>query len=109
MDTSRGRFISQDSYAGSVSDPTSLHKYLYANADPVMYSDPIGYKSAAKMSSVGAAIGALSGIIVPNVLSMLKNLDVNGKAESALSITNLSDICTEIMWMLDIILNGGQL
>lgn len=61
------------------------------------------------MSANGAVIGALSDIIAPNVLSMLKNLDVNGKAESALSITNLSDICTEIMWMLDIILNGGWL
>lgn len=45
MDTSIGRFISQDSYAGSISDPTSLHKYLYANANPVTYTDPSGYYS----------------------------------------------------------------
>ena len=43
MDTSTGRFISQDSYAGSISDPISLHKYLYANSNPVMYSDPSGF------------------------------------------------------------------
>ena len=43
MDTSTGRFISQDSYVGSISDPISLHKYLYANANPVMLSDPSGY------------------------------------------------------------------
>ena len=85
MDTSMGRFISQDSYAGSISDPVSLHKYLYANANPVTYSDPSGYKSVAEMAVVGAAIGALTGIIVPNVLSMLKNLDMNGTAESTLS------------------------
>ena len=43
MDTSTGRFISQDSYQGSIFDPVSLHKYLYANANPVMYTDPSGY------------------------------------------------------------------
>ena len=43
MDTSTGRFISQDTYAGSTADPISLHKYIYANSNPVMYSDPSGY------------------------------------------------------------------
>ena len=32
-----------DTYQGSIFDPTSLHKYLYANANPVMYTDPSGY------------------------------------------------------------------
>ena len=43
MDTSAGRFISQDTYQGTINDPVSLHKYLYANANPVTYSDPSGY------------------------------------------------------------------
>lgn len=47
MDTSTGRFISQDTYAGTISDPTSLHKYLYANSNPVMYTDPSGYSAGA--------------------------------------------------------------
>ena len=45
MDSSTGRFISQDTYQGTINDPVSLHKYLYANANPVMYSDPSGYAS----------------------------------------------------------------
>ena len=35
MNPSVGTFISMDSYSGSIDDPVSLHKYLYANANPV--------------------------------------------------------------------------
>ena len=40
---STGRFWNQDSYEGSTSDPASLHKYLYANADPVSNWDSSGH------------------------------------------------------------------
>ncbi|MGH7603536.1 MAG: RHS repeat-associated core domain-containing protein, partial [Gemmatimonadaceae bacterium] len=42
LSVSTGRFWSMDSYEGNVSDPASLHKYLYANADPVDLRDPAG-------------------------------------------------------------------
>jgi hypothetical protein len=38
-----------DAYQGSVYDPVSLHKYLYANANPVMYSDPSGYMGESEL------------------------------------------------------------
>ena len=34
MNPSVGRFITMDSYEGSIDDPVSLHKYVYANANP---------------------------------------------------------------------------
>lgn len=43
MSPETGTFISMASYAGSLDNPVSLHKYLYANANPVMYTDPTGY------------------------------------------------------------------
>ena len=46
MDTSSGIFTSMDTYEGTTSDPNSLHKYLYANADPVSYTDPSGHSFA---------------------------------------------------------------
>jgi len=59
MNPSVGRFITMDSYEGSISDPISLHKYLYANANPVMYSDPSGYTSLGEMVCVSAAISGI--------------------------------------------------
>ncbi|WP_245555099.1 RHS repeat-associated core domain-containing protein [Hahella ganghwensis] len=37
-----GRFTQMDTWMGVNSDPITLHKYLYANADPVAYTDPTG-------------------------------------------------------------------
>ncbi|MEK8022132.1 MAG: RHS repeat-associated core domain-containing protein, partial [Candidatus Parabeggiatoa sp.] len=37
-----GRFLSMDSFDGIPQDPITLHKYLYANADPVNLVDPSG-------------------------------------------------------------------
>jgi RHS repeat-associated protein len=36
------RFVSMDSYEGSLADPLSLHKYLYASGNPIMFDDPTG-------------------------------------------------------------------
>jgi RHS repeat-associated protein len=42
LNTNTGRFWSMDAYEGNSSDPSSLHKYLYANADSVDLRDPAG-------------------------------------------------------------------
>ncbi|HWQ91673.1 MAG TPA: RHS repeat-associated core domain-containing protein [Clostridia bacterium] len=38
-----GRFWTMDSYEGSQSDPLSLHKYLYAQDNPINLTDPSGH------------------------------------------------------------------
>ena len=52
MNPSTGTFTTQDTYQGSIFDPVTLHKYLYANANSVTYSDPSGY-----MVGMIAAVG----------------------------------------------------
>ena len=43
LDPNLGRFWTMDTFEGNQSDPLSLHKYLYAQADPVNRIDPSGY------------------------------------------------------------------
>jgi RHS repeat-associated protein len=37
-----GRFLSRDQERGKATNPASLHKYLYADGDPVNAADPTG-------------------------------------------------------------------
>jgi len=47
---------------GNNQDPVTLHKYLYANADPVTYTDPTGNFSMGSMMSAIGTIGTLAGV-----------------------------------------------
>jgi len=42
-DPELGRFASEDPYLGDSLTPPSLHRYLYANANPLLYVDLTGY------------------------------------------------------------------
>ena len=82
MDTSTGRFISLDSYEGSNDDPISLHKYLYANSNPVTYTDPSGYFSLGEMAGVMAISGIIGGMScgAMNVFRFLWDKSYEGNA-----------------------------
>ena len=60
MDPSTGTFTSMDTYGGSLSDPMSLHKYMFANSNPVMYSDPSGHATLTEQMLVCGLIGELA-------------------------------------------------
>ncbi|PYM71132.1 MAG: hypothetical protein DME03_20055 [Candidatus Rokuibacteriota bacterium] len=44
-DEESGRFLSQDPLQGQPSMPSSLHRYLYAHANPVRFTDPLGLEA----------------------------------------------------------------
>jgi RHS repeat-associated protein len=60
MNPNTGRFWTADSFEGYQTDPLSLHKYLYAHADPVNNIDPSGHESLVSIQLTGALIGQLS-------------------------------------------------
>jgi RHS repeat-associated protein len=47
-----GRFLSRDPEDGKVKNPASLHKYLFANGDPVNASDPMGREALIEMKLI---------------------------------------------------------
>ena len=76
MDPASGTFTSMDTYAGSLSDPMSLHKYLFANSNPVMYSDPSGHESLAECNTTVAIITILAEVSTGILYYMIG--DING-------------------------------
>ncbi|TWU41350.1 putative deoxyribonuclease RhsB [Novipirellula aureliae] len=57
------RFISRDPAQGDLADPQSLHRYLYANNNPVTYVDPTGETpfSLAEVQVASTVTGGLIG------------------------------------------------
>ena len=71
-----------DTYAGTLDNPVSLHKYLYANGNPVMYTDPTGNFSLMETSVAQGIQATINTIIAPGwslqKMLTLANLAVNG-------------------------------
>ena len=63
LDVNRGRFWSQDSFEGYNGEPLSLHKYLYANGNPVNRIDPSGNLTTVELLGGIAIIGAVLAAI----------------------------------------------
>ena len=99
-----GRFLSRDSELGKRRDPKSLHRYLYADGDPVNGIDPAGhatvYKPGGGLSEyAGLALDSLNRvtyfvqITLPDYFGSLEGkLAVSG-ALSLLAAT-LDQICS---------------
>lgn len=62
MDPRVGRFGAMDPWAGATTDPFSLHKYSYANLQPVSLTDPTGLYSTGEAVASFAVSAILSGI-----------------------------------------------
>ena len=85
MSPETGTFITMDTYAGTLDNPVSLHKYLYANGNPVMYKDPTGNFSLMETSVAQGIQATINTIITPG-FSLQKMLTLANLAVTAYDV-----------------------
>jgi RHS repeat-associated protein len=71
LDVGTGRFLSADPFDGLDQDPASLHKYLYAHADPVNRLDPSGLFSIGGMCASISIQVTLFAMAHPTLLAVI--------------------------------------
>jgi RHS repeat-associated protein len=91
MDPTTGVFTSMDTYSGVLNDPTSLHKYLYANSNPVSNCDPTGHYTLAEECCIMACMGALCGALYYSLDWMIN--DPTSERHSILGMINTILFC----------------
>lgn len=74
MNPTTGTFISMDTYQGSIFEPVTLHKYLYANANPVINVDPSGYSTFGEMNAAMSINGILDNSSTLNAMAIYGRL-----------------------------------
>jgi len=74
MDPKNGRFTQQDTYMGNDLSPMSLHKYLYANGDPVNGRDPSGYFTLAEVSIAEDIMGVMRAIGTQGMRQVMRRI-----------------------------------
>ena len=75
MDPATGTFTSMDTYGGSLTDPMSLHKYLFANSNPVAYCDPSGHEASLQGMVAAMTISGILSAVDSGILYSLQNKD----------------------------------
>ena len=93
MDPQAGRFAGMDPFAGIAASPASLHKYLYASANPANRVDPSGHMDfslgslsvSLSISSTiqSMAVGLTFGAVIGAADAYLGGEDADGILEAA--------------------------
>ncbi|MBE9118291.1 RHS repeat-associated core domain-containing protein [Lusitaniella coriacea LEGE 07157] len=84
-DPSSGRFTRRDTYEGNNLDPVSLHKYIYANADPVNGIDPSGFATLAEINASSSISEQLDAVNTASVTTTTQTVSTNLLKSGALA------------------------
>ena len=69
-----GRFLATDPFEGISVEPPSLHRYFYANANPLSFIDPSGEMNMLEMTAVGSIISAITLPVASHHSKTLQNV-----------------------------------
>ena len=75
-DTDSGRFTRRDTYPGHISEPLTLHKYIYANANPVNGVDPSGFATITEALSIINTLSQLAARAYTTVFSPIQAANI---------------------------------
>lgn len=83
-----GRFLTRDPFEGTIDRPVSLHRYLYANANPIAFTDPTGRESLASLTVTFVTVEDIRKSYNDYLFNVLKNtttiassvINIGGKA-----------------------------
>ena len=68
LDPSTGQFVSYDSFEADPASPAMLHKYAFANSNPIIRADPSGNFSESEELTVAGGQSTLLSIMVRSIL-----------------------------------------
>ncbi len=71
LNADTGRFWTADTYGGANADPLSLHRYIYADTDPVNRADPSGQMTLEELNVTVANWALQLGMRVPNTFKFI--------------------------------------
>ena len=86
-----------DTFAGVANDPVTLHKYLYANVDPVNMVDPSGNISMMSISAGGGGFAILGTLALPSYSSVIGGAAIGGSVVAAGVLLCLSDALNDLI------------
>jgi hypothetical protein len=107
MDPGVGRFTSRDTFSGTITDPISLHPYLYTEDDPVDQTDPSGHNVLSQYN--GLFLFVISNVyktIAINISQLLSELTQTGKYFAILLTDENSSIYAKTPSKLSIAMNA---
>ena len=110
MNPATGTFTQEDTYQGNIYDALSLHKYLYAQDNPVIYRDPTGNMCTLVEAVVSAGQWAMGKLSV--LWAAIKAIRILKSASIITDVIDIKTCITEIISSdnrLDKIYNIGKI